>query len=44
MQDDSGVIENLLSLPHYADEVGQDYQAEKEAKMYKLWIRPTIPY
>ena len=44
MQDDSDVLDELIALPHYADQVGRDYHAKKQAKMYNLWVRPTIPY
>ena len=30
MQDDNDIIEKLISLPHYSDEVGDDYHAQKE--------------
>ena len=44
MQEDNDIIEKLISLPHYRDEVGDDYHAMKESKIYKLWVRPTILY
>ena len=43
MQEASGVIDTLESLPLYESYAG-DYEQIKEAKIYKLWVRPTIPW
>ena len=44
VQQDSGVLNRLTSLPMYTQYVGSDFIQKKMNTDYKMWARPTIPW
>ena len=44
VQQDSGVLHQLTSLPLYTQYVGYDFVQKKMNIDYKMWARPTIPW
>ena len=44
VQSESGIYQNLISLPLYEEYTGRFYRNEKGGKRYKFWIRPTITW